>query len=44
MRILLQGYRPTGEVILDGRSYKGQDAVDIIESLAGKEFQVEIKD
>ncbi|HPF09366.1 MAG TPA: hypothetical protein PL020_06500 [Candidatus Cloacimonadota bacterium] len=44
IRILLQGYRPTGEVILDGRSYKGQDAVDIIESLAGKEFQVEIKD
>lgn len=44
LNLLLQGYMPTGEVFLDGRSYRGQEALDIIESLAGKDFQVEIKD
>lgn len=44
MNLLMQGYMPTGEVFLDGRSYHNQEALDIIESLAGKEFQVEIKE
>jgi hypothetical protein len=44
LSLLLQGYKPTGEVFLDGRSYRGQEALDVVESLAGKDFQVEIKD
>lgn len=38
------GFTPTGEVIYEGRVYRGQDAIDIINSLMGKDIQVEIKD
>ncbi len=44
MNILLQGYKPTGEIWYNGRSYSGQEALDLIESLKGKNFRVEIKD
>ncbi|MDD2424331.1 MAG: hypothetical protein PHG34_08995 [Candidatus Cloacimonetes bacterium] len=42
--ILNMGFTPTGEVFLDGRQYTGQDAVDILSSLAGKDIQVQLKD
>lgn len=42
--LLSLGYTPTGEVISDGRTYRGQDALDILATLAGKELQVEVKD
>lgn len=42
--LLMQGYRPTGEVILDGRSYNGAEAMDIMNNLAGKEYQLRIRD
>jgi hypothetical protein len=38
------GYTPTGEVIFDGRTYKGQEALDLLAALAGKELKVEVKD
>ncbi|MDI3503531.1 MAG: hypothetical protein PWP64_467 [Candidatus Cloacimonadota bacterium] len=38
------GFTPTGEVIYEGRVYRGQEAIDIISSLIGKDIQVEIKD
>ncbi|MDD3535004.1 MAG: hypothetical protein PHC50_02525 [Candidatus Cloacimonetes bacterium] len=44
MNLLLAGYSATGEVILDGRVYKGQEALDILESLQGKVLEIEIKD
>ncbi|MBP7116930.1 MAG: hypothetical protein KBB33_01140 [Candidatus Cloacimonetes bacterium] len=44
LNILMQGYKPTGEVWYNGRSYSGQEALDLIESLRGKNFTVEIKD
>lgn len=44
LNLLLAGYSATGEVILDGRIYKGQEALDILESLQGKVLEIEIKD
>ena len=44
IHLLNMGYAPTGEVLLDGRRYTGQDAVDILASLAGKEIHVELRD
>jgi len=44
LNLLLKGFKPTGEVILDGRSYKGDEALAILESLVGKNLQIEIKD
>ncbi|MCB5263046.1 MAG: hypothetical protein LHW64_03850 [Candidatus Cloacimonetes bacterium] len=37
------GFTPTGEVIFEGRKYTGQDAIDILNSLVGKDIKVEIK-
>ena len=44
LNILNLGYTPTGEVIYEGRTYRGQDAVDILSSLLGKDIKVKIKD
>jgi hypothetical protein len=44
INLLNLGYTPTGDVIYEGRVYRGQDAIDIINSLLGKEIEVEIKD
>lgn len=44
LNILNMGLSPTGEVIFEGRRYTGQDAVDILGSLVGKEIQVELKE
>jgi hypothetical protein len=38
------GYTPTGAVIFEGRTYTGQEALDILSSLVGKDLTVEIKD
>ncbi len=38
------GYTPTGEVIYNGRTYTGQDALDLLNSLLGKEIEVNIQD
>lgn len=40
--IFSQGYTPTGEVIFNGKSYWGQDAVNILGNLVGKELHVDI--
>ena len=44
INLLLNGFRATGEVSLDGRIYTGQDALALIQSLMGKYYQVEILD
>ena len=44
INLLLLGYTPTGEVIYEGRTYKGQDAIDLLCSLVGKNISVELKD
>lgn len=44
INILNMGYVPTGEVILENRSYTGQDAANILGSLMGKDIQVKLKD
>lgn len=44
INILNMGYVPTGEVILENRSYTGREAADILGSLMGKDIQVELKD
>ncbi|MDZ4181766.1 MAG: hypothetical protein U1B83_02730 [Candidatus Cloacimonadaceae bacterium] len=36
------GYAPTGTVILDGRNYSGQEALDLAESLIGQELQIRV--
>jgi hypothetical protein len=36
------GYLPTGTVIYNGRSYTGQDAVDLVETLLGKELEIRV--
>lgn len=38
------GYTPVGEIIYEGRTYSGQDALDLIDSLIGQDIQVELKD
>jgi hypothetical protein len=42
--IMNLGYTPTGAVIFEGRTYTGQEALDILSSLVGKDLTVEIKD
>lgn len=36
------GFLPTGTVIYNGRSYTGQDAVDLAESLLGKTLEIQV--
>jgi hypothetical protein len=38
------GFTPTGEVIYDGVVYRGQDAIDLINSLLGKEIEIKVLD
>nr|MDK2850346.1 hypothetical protein [Candidatus Cloacimonadota bacterium] len=38
------GFTPTGEVIFEGKVYRGQDAIDLISNLLGKEIEVRIMD
>jgi len=38
------GYTPTGEVIYNGVSYKGQEAIDLLSKLIGKELDIKIRD
>ncbi|MDD2331908.1 MAG: hypothetical protein PHI68_04555 [Candidatus Cloacimonetes bacterium] len=40
--LLGQGYSPTGVVVLNGRTYTGQEALDLINSLIGENMQVNI--
>jgi hypothetical protein len=42
--ILAQGYTLVGTVIYEGRTYSGQDALDLLSGLAGKELQVQLRD
>lgn len=42
--LIAQGYTPVGTVIYEGRTYSGQDALDILSGLVGKELQVQLKD
>ncbi|MCK9308970.1 MAG: hypothetical protein PHH43_05645 [Candidatus Cloacimonetes bacterium] len=42
--LLTQGYTPVGTVIYEGRTYTGQDALDLLSGLVGKEIEVQIKD
>lgn len=42
--ILAQGYTLVGTVIFEGRTYSGQDALDILSGLAGKDIQVQLRD
>ncbi|MDD5536778.1 MAG: hypothetical protein PHS36_06345, partial [Candidatus Cloacimonetes bacterium] len=42
--LINMGYTPTGEVIYEGRTYRGQDAIDILNSLIGKEIEVKVRD
>ena len=36
------GFTPTGTVFMDGRTYTGQEAMDLIGTLLGKELKIEI--
>jgi len=38
------GFLPTGTVIVGGRSYSGQEAVDLVESLLGRELDIRVRD
>ena len=38
------GYNTVGTIIFEGRTYSGQDALDLVESLMGKEIQVRLQD
>lgn len=38
------GFNTVGSVIYEGRTYSGQDALDLVESLMGKEIQVRLQD
>jgi hypothetical protein len=42
--LISQGYNPVGTVIYEGRTYTGQDALDLLSGLVGKELQVQLKD
>lgn len=44
LNLINMGYTPTGEVIYEGRTYRGQDAIDILNSLIGKEIEVKVRD
>lgn len=38
------GFNTVGSIIYEGRTYSGQDALDLVESLMGKEIQVRLQD
>lgn len=42
--LLNTGYNTVGTVLYEGRTYSGQDAVDLVESLLGKDIQVRLQD
>jgi len=42
--LLAQGFELTGVVIYEGQVYTGQDAIDLINSLLGKNLEIEIKE
>lgn len=42
--LLAQGYELTGVVIYEGQVYTGQEAIDLINSLLGKNLEIEIKE
>lgn len=44
LNLFTQGYKPVGTIIYDGRSYTGEDAYALIESLLGHDIDVELKD
>ncbi|MDD4223441.1 MAG: hypothetical protein PHD87_02515 [Candidatus Cloacimonetes bacterium] len=37
-----EGFRPTGEIIWQGRSYHGQSAIDLIEQLGGQKVRITV--
>jgi len=42
--LLNLGYTPTGDVIFEGRRYTGQEALDLLGTLVGKQFTVRLTD
>jgi hypothetical protein len=42
--LISEGYTPVGTVIYEGRTYTGQDALDLLSALAGKELKIELRD
>jgi len=42
--LLALGFELTGMVIFEGRVYTGQEALDLINSLIGKDLEIEVKD
>jgi hypothetical protein len=42
--LLAQGYELTGVVVYEGQVYTGQEAIDLINSLLGKNLEIEIKE
>jgi hypothetical protein len=42
--LFAQGYELTGVVIYEGQVYTGQEAIDLINSLLGKNLEIEIKE
>jgi len=44
LKLYMQGYQPVGVIVYEDRTYSGQDAFDLIESLLGQDILVEMKD
>jgi len=44
LNLYMQGYQPVGVIVYEDRTYSGQDAFDLIESLLGQDILVEMKD
>ncbi len=44
LNFYMQGYKPVGVIEFEGKTYSGQDALNLIESLVGQDILVELKD
>ncbi|HOS07956.1 MAG TPA: hypothetical protein PKV07_06675, partial [Candidatus Cloacimonas acidaminovorans] len=44
LNLYTQGYVPAGIVIIDGKEFSGQEAINLIDALQGQEISVELKD
>ncbi len=42
--LFIQGFKPTGEVIWQGKSYSGRGASDLIDMISGKKYRVTIQE
>lgn len=43
-KLISQGYNPVGTVMYEGRTYTGQDALDLLSGLVGKELNIQLRD